>query len=171
MLVRSARTVTMVLLVATLGSLQAARAEEAAVPLVLNIHIDQRLRPAVAEMLRSSETFRQQWTTLARSHRVHVTVFMTDGPIDRTCRAKTTIRKYSSGLLFAIVQIPPRGDYTELVAHEFEHVLEQIDGVDLAALVRSGSTSVRQRADGAFETARAQRAGLAVAAEVRWRAE
>ena len=83
------------------------------------------------------------------------------------CRARTTIRKYSSGLLLAVVMIPPRGEYPELLAHELEHVIEQIEGIDLAALARSGSIRVRQRPDGAFETARAQNAGLTVATELK----
>ena len=44
-------------------------------------------------------------------------------------------------------------DLTELIAHEFEHVLEQLDGVDLKALARAGEA--RRLADGAFETERA----------------
>jgi hypothetical protein len=77
------------------------------------------------------------------------------------------MRRYSSGLLLAVVMIPPHGDYAELVAHELEHVLEQMEGVNLAALARSGSGAVKRRPDGAYETARALNAGLAVAAELR----
>ena len=55
-------------------------------------------------------------------------------------------------------------DLTELIAHEFEHVLEQLDCVDLRALAHTGDS--RQLADGAFETARAIIAGQQVAGEV-----
>jgi len=166
-LVSSCRIVIVALLMAALGAPPDAGAEAPGLPKLLNLHIDEPLRPVVARMLERSPTFRRQWDAIARGDRVHVAVFLTAGPLDGTCRAKTTMRKYSSGLLFAIVLIPPHGDYPELVAHEFEHVLEQIEGVDLAALARSGSSRVKRRADGAYETARARDAGLAVAAELR----
>jgi hypothetical protein len=169
--VRSARIVIGAVLMAAVGAAQAGRAEESPVPSRLNIHIDAPLRPAVAEMLRSSATFRRQWDALAKGHRVHVAVFMTSGPLEGTCRARTTMRRYSSGLLLAVVHIPPLGDYPELVAHEFEHVLEQVEEVDLAALARSGSSGVKRRPDGAYETTRARNAGLTVAAELRANAE
>jgi hypothetical protein len=88
---------------------------------------------------------------------------------DGSCaeRAESVIRRYSSGLLLAVVLLPPGGDHVELIAHEFEHVIEQIEGINLAALARSGSMAARHRDDGSFETTRAQHAGLAVSAEVR----
>ena len=59
---------------------------------------------------------------------------------------------------------PQRADLTELLAHEFEHLIEQLDGVDLKALARDGEA--RRLADGAFETDRAMAAGQQVAGEV-----
>ena len=169
-LVRAALLVTVALVIAPFAAPRAA-AETAGVPARLNIHIDAQLRPVVAQMLRTSATFRRQWDAIAREERVHVAVFMAADGFGGTCRAKTTMRKYSSGLLLAVVQIPPHGDYAELVAHELEHVLEQAEGVNLAALAADGSNSARRRADGAYETARAQRAGRTVAAEMAVRAE
>jgi len=130
-------------------------------------HIDEHLRPVVRDMLARSATFRRQWNVVTEGRHVHVAVFLTDGTLGPACRARTTIKKYSSGLLLAVVLIPPKGDYPELLAHELEHMIEQIEGVNLAALARSGSTGVRHRPDGAFETVRAQNAGLAVSAELK----
>ena len=67
-------------------------------------------------------------------------------------------------MLTADIEILSVLDLTELIAHEFEHVLEQLDGVDLQALAHTGDA--RQLADGAFETARAVTAGQRVAGEV-----
>ena len=56
----------------------------------------------------------------------------------------------------------------ELIAHEFEHIIEQLDGVDLAAraaLRHTGVTPIGHAAD-MFETTRAQRAGLKVVSEL-----
>jgi hypothetical protein len=56
-----------------------------------------------------------------------------------------------------------------LIAHEFEHIIEQLDGIDLSSRVHLPSSGVsrgRGEAD-AFETTRAKRMGVTVAAEVR----
>lgn len=161
------RFVLVVLLVGVLNSQEKARAEPEEPPIAGTVHIDVHLRPTVRDMLARSATFRRQWNLVTRGQRVHVAVFLTDAALGPACRARTTIRKYSSGLLLAVVLIPPKGDYPELLAHELEHVIEQMEGIDLAALARSGSTGVRQRPDGAFETVRAQNAGLAVSTELK----
>ncbi len=55
----------------------------------------------------------------------------------------------------------------EDLAHEIEHVLEQIDGVDLAGLLANGVAGVRaDRQRGVLETARAAAIGRLVAYEV-----
>ena len=69
----------------------------------------------------------------------------------------------------AIVEVPV-GDpmaVVELLAHEFEHIVEQLDGVDLASW--AGRSGVRRVGgsdrDGAFETERARQIGRRVAGE------
>ena len=62
-----------------------------------------------------------------------------------------------------------RENTQELIAHEFEHIIEQLDGVDLAAraaLPNTGVTAFGHAAD-MFETTRAQRTGLKVVSELR----
>lgn len=167
MAVGSVRCVLVVLLISVLHWPERARAEPEGRPIAATFHIDAPLRPTVRDMLARSATFRRQWSAITEGQGVHVAVFLTDGTLQPGCRARTTIKKYSSGLLLAVVLIPPNGDYPELVAHELEHVIEQIEGIDLAALARSGSIRVRQRPDGAFETVRAQNAGLAVSTELK----
>lgn len=151
---------------AVLGTLLTTNTMRAETPAARNIHLVEQLRPAVQEMLAASATFRRQWETIARRERVHIAVFVLD-TLDLDCRATTTFRRYDSGLLVAIVRLPAGADHVELIAHELEHVLEQIEGVDLEALVREGSGAAKRRRDGAYETIRAQHAGVAVAAEVR----
>lgn len=53
-----------------------------------------------------------------------------------------------------------------MLAHEFEHVLEQIEGVRLADEADLPGTGVQRVSGGAFETARARAAGKAAEAEV-----
>jgi hypothetical protein len=57
--------------------------------------------------------------------------------------------------------------WVELIGHEFEHVLEQIEEVNLAALAAEKSGQAQRHDDGAFETARALDAGRRVKAEYR----
>ena len=62
------------------------------------------------------------------------------------------------------VELRQPARYVEAIAHELEHVLEQVEGTDLARLAR-------QRVDGVvdlggqYETARAQSVGRTVARE------
>ena len=59
---------------------------------------------------------------------------------------------------------PERAGSDRALAHEFEHLIEQLDGVDLRALAKEGEA--RRLPDGAFETERAIAAGQQVAGEV-----
>jgi len=72
----------------------------------------------------------------------------------------------------AIIQIPALDDTVELIAHELEHVVEQLDGVDLRAHAGRSDSSVRALASDEmkFETVRARRVGVLVALEVQQRA-
>ena len=54
----------------------------------------------------------------------------------------------------------------ELIAHEFEHVLEYVEGLDHRDASRRDRGQVWMVADNRFETARAIDAGRRVAAEV-----
>ena len=65
------------------------------------------------------------------------------------------------------MEINPLGDFTELLAHELEHVIEQLDGIDLAAKAAVANSGVRSCTDGTFETSRAVRIGTVVALEAR----
>ena len=68
----------------------------------------------------------------------------------------------------ADVQLGPSGDPVLLIAHEFEHILEQLDGVDLPSMATRVATGVRLVPEsGHFETDRAIAAGRQVASEVR----
>lgn len=151
---------------AVVGGLLTTGAVRAEMPAARNIHVMQNLQPIVEQMHAASATFRRQWDTIANRERVHVAVFVVD-ELERDCRAITIFRRYTSGLLVAIVRLPPGGDHVELIAHELEHVLEQIEGVDLEAMVRDGSGAAKRRRDGAYETLRAQHAGIAVLTEVK----
>lgn len=81
--------------------------------------------------------------------------------------ALTHVRRSGGAALRAQVYLGgPVGD-VESLAHELEHIIEQLDGVDLAAQARRPYTGVTAIGAAAFETERAQRTGRCVADEVR----
>jgi hypothetical protein len=53
----------------------------------------------------------------------------------------------------------------ELIGHELEHVIEQLDGVDLAGTARRAPTTVWLSGRDSFETVRAIQTGQLVAGE------
>ena len=134
-----------------------------------NIVVPPLYRPLVEAMLRGSPTFRRHCLRL--SAEPTVTVVLVIGPHAQRSdlRATTRMKWTANGSLTAFVDIPPLKDLEELIAHEFEHIIEQLDGVDLAAhatLPQSGVTQSGPRG-GMFETVRATRTGFKVAAELR----
>jgi hypothetical protein len=79
--------------------------------------------------------------------------------------AKTTLRRAGT-FLEADVQLGCVARVVELVAHEFEHIIEQLDGVRLADVGERAPSLVKVSGQGTFETRRAIEAGRAVADEV-----
>jgi hypothetical protein len=95
---------------------------------------------------------------------VRVQVLLEDSQRRPSFRARTVLERHKSVVVRANVFLSPSPNAVELIAHEIEHVLEQLDGVDLEA--QAGSGNVWKREDGAFETRRAIEAGRRVAREV-----
>ena len=129
-----------------------------------SIALEAGLEPIVRSWLRHSPTLRQQCRQLAAAPRLRATVRVAVRPAGTTARAYTTFRQNRAGDISAEIEIRSAPDMTELLAHELEHVLEQVEGIDLQTLANSGAA--RRLSDGAFETARAMQAGHRVAAEV-----
>ena len=117
-----------------------------------------------------STSFRAQCQRLAEAQAIVILSAFTL-PKSRPANARISIS--SDGNVLARVEVPLNARTLELVAHELEHVLEQVDGVNLpmqAALSRSltsRSGMAVRLPGGRFETRRAIEAGLRVAAEFR----
>ena len=110
--------------------------------------------------------FRDQCRHLADAPRLHVLVRI-DGLIAFcSCRARSVIHRTREGPIVAIVGISPSGNPIEWIAHEFEHLLEQLDGLRLADLAFH-TKGVWRTSDQMFETERAIRAGRAVLEDMR----
>jgi hypothetical protein len=129
-----------------------------------SIRLSDGLQPMVRWALEHSPSFRQQCRALAAAPALRATVRVVYRRPGLTSRALTSFRQQGAGALDADIEIRSAPDLTELLAHEFEHLIEQLDGVDLTALARKGEA--RRLSDGAFETDRAIAAGHEVAGEV-----
>ena len=107
-----------------------------------NLIVARLYEPLVEAMLRDSPTFRRQCVRIAAEAglTVHLSVNPPPRRFDR--RATTRMTQHALGLT-AIVEIGALDDTQELIAHELEHVIEQLDGVDLAARARLANTGVK----------------------------
>ena len=130
-----------------------------------NLSLPAAYRPLIATMLTRSATFRRQCARLAAAPHVSI-VIRAEAPNGTQAPALTRIRREADGRLTAVMQVAPSSRSPELLAHEFEHIIEQLDGVDLAIMSRLRSTGVRRVGEvNAFETRRAIVTGLRVARE------
>ena len=135
---------------------------------------DGLVRAAIEDIARRSSTFRQQLQTIAAATLLRARVRNAFRSSVLTTRAETTFGRNDAGYLIAEIDIPflqlqPR-QTVEYIAHELEHVIEQIEGLDLPALARTGGSGVYSVESAAivrrFETERARLAGQKVEQEV-----
>ena len=121
----------------------------------------------MSALLTRSDTFRRQWDTINASPRIRVRVRSIIGLQDESrARARGQVSRYAYGSMRATIEIPSAADVTELLPHELEHVIEQLEGVDLQGLAQRGEHGVVEVRRGMYETARARAAGLQVVREV-----
>jgi len=138
--------------------------------LPINLVVSSVYQPLVALMLRDSPTFRRQCARIAVASNLLVTIASEPPRSEVRPAALTHVSRYEGGRIRAEVRVPTTSRAPELIAHELEHVLEQLDGVDLRAKARLKSTGVRSCECGdntaAFETVRAVSTGHRVAREL-----
>jgi hypothetical protein len=145
--------------------------DDRSAPLLLaapaNIVVPAGYRETIESMLRSSATFRRQCGRIARDTTLHVVIERSLLPASAGTGALTRITRRSDGGLDAAVEVGYLGEPILLIAHEFEHILEQLDGVDLPSMAARPATGVHAvSSSGHFETDRAIAAGEQVAREV-----
>jgi len=130
------------------------------------VQIDRAVGPRISVMLERSATFREQCRRVAATPRLYIRVHVNGFIVSDRFRARTRIFRFESGVMIAEVELRTPWAPEEWIAHEFEHVLEQVERVPLVELAnRTGS--VWRTADDMFESARAIRAGRTVVAEMR----
>lgn len=133
-----------------------------------NLRVPPAYRPYVEMMVRWSPTFRRQCLRLANAPWLTIVLRPLPARPSEFVRARTHFSIDSRSQMTATMTIGAVDDQVELIAHEIEHVIEQLDGVDLRARARLPATGVTScDDDSGYETIRAIRAGRAAADEVR----
>jgi len=118
------------------------------------------------EMWRGSATFRRQWTRVAAAH-VRIAIAFDRPSAIGAVHARSEITRKPDLRVRILLPVVDRAA-VEYFAHELEHVLEQLDEVDLAQAAASRVHGVSVGgATPVFETRRAIVVGGLVAAEVR----
>ncbi len=135
-----------------------------------NLVITSLYASVIEQLLRDSPTFRRQCARIAASPQLRVTI-VADGPLAlQRPAALTQVTRYEAGRIRAEVRIPTSPRTAELIAHELEHVLEQLDGVDLRTKSRVKATGVSSCDCGqhlaAYQTTRAVSTGQRVIREL-----
>jgi hypothetical protein len=133
-----------------------------------NLIVAEAHRPLIESMLRQSPTFRRQCARLAADPNLTVRLNLAAPSRTDSIRATTYFTRQQDGHMVAVIQIGPTQGHIELIAHEFEHVIEQLDQVDLRAHANRSGSGVRMLpgTPGVFETVRATRVGQKVTLEV-----
>ena len=130
-----------------------------------NLNVGDALRPTLHIMWQLSRTFRAQCARIERAPMLQVALTQVRGT-HAGPGARTEFTK-SNRRLHAAVSVSidlSSNSLIELIAHELEHVIEQLDGVQLTGRAQKG---VFRDANDTFETARAAHIGQQVASEVR----
>jgi hypothetical protein len=155
-------------LAVVMSTTRAVRAEAPPVSVgsALSIHVSPDLWPSVETMLETSATFRQQYQRILETPRLVLTAKLDMRVDGQQVRARSSIRRYTSGLMVIAIEIGPSSDPVEMLAHEFEHVLEQLEGIDLRARADHGHGAWYSYGP-MIETDRAVLAGRTVKAELR----
>lgn len=131
-----------------------------------NIIVPEDFMPILREMTRRSPTFRCQWGRLQQARHLRLRIQLTPSLLSSRYQALSTVVRYHAGLIEITIKIvAPSRNYVELIAHEFEHAIEQVEGLDLRALARTKGSLVYRLEDGSFETERAKQAGRRVTHE------
>jgi hypothetical protein len=133
-----------------------------------NLTVTPVYQTLIDRMLARSPTFRRQWARLAAARHLSVLI-RSEGPPSDRAGALTQIQQ-RGGRMDAVVQVGLSRRSAELIAHELEHVIEQLDGIDLHVKSLLPASGVRRVWDlGAYETTRAIATGLRVAREAQER--
>lgn len=130
-----------------------------------NLVVPESHRNLLRNMWEKSPAFRSQCERIARDPRLTIRIHLFASKA-RLANASTRLVTKPGAALIADVYLAQHSRAVELIAHEIEHIIEQLEGIDLIQIARRAPDAVWASADGEYETRRAIRSGLTVASEV-----
>lgn len=151
------------------GLAGAAPAVDAVLP--PRFHVAESVKPRFLDLLAHSPTFQAQCQRIVEAG-VRV-VIEVGHPWDfdpRINALSTLVRDDRGRLAFVRVRLSHAGSWTVLLPHELEHVVEQLDGVDLPVIAAARNGQAWRVSGRAYETRRAHDVGHQVDQEYRKRA-
>jgi hypothetical protein len=129
-----------------------------------NLEAAPPLHPVLDRLWEGSPTFRRQCARIAAARQLKVTVLPEDQPRSPSIAARSKMTFQGADLVSASVYVDVSPDAASLLAHEFEHILEQLDGVNLGE--QADNEAVWKNGENSFETRRAIEAGQRVSREL-----
>lgn len=156
--------VLMTLTLAIVAPAWAQQTHQPCADLPANIEADARLGRYLMALITKSPTLRRQCEIIARAPQVRIAMRYANN-LPSYCRAWATISRQVTQVRIVIL-LPVSAELPRLLAHEFEHVVEALEGVDLTARARIKGSGVSEVMPGIFETTRAQRVGRQAEKEV-----
>ena len=165
MRIKSSAGVTAMCLVLFGSSLSAELGRCARLTIPSSIQMPPGFDRVLERIYHRSPTFRTQYDRLVAHPHLTIRIFL-NVRLPSYCRAFTRVGRHGRTIR-ADMHLPPSSDHSELLAHEFEHLLEQIEGVDLRQLALVPGSGIYEIETELYESERAKAAGRAVAKEVR----
>ena len=129
-----------------------------------NLLVPASLLTLVRTMWDQSPTFRRQCQRIGSDPTLSVQVHVSPQTLNFHATTRLVQRR-GSGIM-ADLYLAKIDRVVELLAHELEHIIERVDGVDVSQLTRRVPHLVWATATGAYETSRAIHSGQTVASEV-----
>ena len=134
-------------------------------PLPANLDVDPMFQVVVEGMRQRSPAFRRQVARIGATPTIRVRLLPEDQPRPTLASHARTAITFDAGFpVSAHVYLRMTPQVSRFIAHEMEHIIEQLDGIDLRA--QDGNGVVWKSGDSSFETQRSIEAGLLVEREV-----
>ncbi len=157
----------LVALMTMAGSPALTFAEAETRPLPEGFYATGAVRPLVEALLQRSSGFRSQVRRIVEAD-VRIVLDVVSPAVLGVAQAKSIMIRERGTVRFVRVQLRAATDWTPLIPHELEHVLEAIEGIDVRKLAGRGrSGSAWSTGPDTYETVRAQQAGHRIAHEYR----
>jgi hypothetical protein len=129
-----------------------------------NVFMPRYFQIVFHELLNRSITFKHQCRQINATHKLRITIQFHPSLPNRF-RSLSKVRRTKNDYIIIVVQVALTSDYVEMLGHEFEHALEQVEGLNLQELSKLKKCRVYRQWNGSYETERAIQAGRTVSNE------